>query len=148
MDQEAERHEMTKKKVIYQMPKTDDVKIRKDIEYRVADTGVLTMDIYYPPDPKREARLPAVIFISGYPDPKFQIMLGCKLKDMESYISWGQLMAASGLVAITYTTGNEPVADIQALLQYVRHNSDVLGIDENGSVCGLPPAMFLMRYRY
>jgi len=113
------------------MPQTDDVKMRKDMEYRVTDAGVLTMDIYYPPASRSDARSPAVVFISGYPDPGFQKMLGCKLKDMEFYVSWGQLAAASGLVAITYTTGNEPAADVHALLQYVRHNSAVLGIDEN-----------------
>jgi acetyl esterase/lipase len=57
-------------------------------------------------------------------------MLGCKLKEMESYVSWGQLTAASGLVAITYTN-REPTADIGELLQYVRQNAAALGIDEN-----------------
>ena len=69
--------------------------------------------------------------MSGYPDSGFQKIIGCKLKEMESYISWGQLTAASGLVAITYTTGKEPAADIHALLQYVRKNAAALGIDEN-----------------
>ncbi len=131
MSQTTERHEMTKKPLVYQMPLADAVKVRKDVEYQVADAGVLTMDLYYPPDQKSEARSPAVIFINGYPDPGFQKMLGCKLKDMEFYISWGRLTAASGLVAITYSTGNEPAADIHALIQYVRHNSVALGIDEN-----------------
>jgi acetyl esterase/lipase len=131
MCQAPERHELTKKKVVYQMAKSAAVTIRQDIEYRFADSGALTMDIYYPPDSKAESRSPAVIFASGYPDPGFQKMLGCKLKDMEFYISWGQLTAASGLVAITYSTGNEPAADIHALIQYIRHNSAVLGIDEN-----------------
>ena len=131
MSQATERHEMTKKQLVYQMPHTDDVKLRHDIEYRVTDAGVLTMDIYYPPDSSSETRSPAVIFTSGYPDPGFQKMLGCKLKDMEFYISWGKLTAASGVVAITYTTGNEPAADIHALLQYVRDNAADLGIDEN-----------------
>jgi acetyl esterase/lipase len=39
-------------------------------------------------------------------------------------------MAASGLVAITYTN-REPAADLHALLRYVRQNAAVLGIDEN-----------------
>jgi len=131
MSQATERHDMTKRPLVYQMPQTGDVKLRRDIEYRATDADVLTMDLYYPPDLKREARSPAVIFISGYPDPGFQKMLGCKLKDMEFYISWGRLAAASGLVAITYSTGHDPTADVRALIQYVRRNSAVLGIDEN-----------------
>ena len=55
------------------------------------------MDIYYPSDWKSGARIPAVVFVSGYSDVGFQKMLGCKLKEMGSYISWGQLTAASGM---------------------------------------------------
>ena len=45
-------------------------------------------------------------------------------------ISWGQLIAASGLVAIAYTN-REPAADLDALLQHVRHNAAALGIDRD-----------------
>jgi acetyl esterase/lipase len=57
-------------------------------------------------------------------------MIGCRFKEMGSNISWGRLIAASGLVAITYTN-REPAMDIHTLLQYVRQNSAPLGIDEN-----------------
>ncbi|MEW6735861.1 MAG: alpha/beta hydrolase [Acidobacteriota bacterium] len=131
MSQETQRHEITKKRVVYQIDGMDMVTIRQDVEYQVTDAGVLTMDLYYPPASKSEARIPAVVFVNGYPDPGLEKLLGCKLKEMESYISWGQLTAASGLVAITYSTGKEPARDIQTLLQYVRHNAAALGIDEN-----------------
>src|SRR5262249_9249137 len=133
MSQETQRHDIAKKRVVYQMPAEHAVTIRRDVEYRVTDAGALTMDIYHPPDSKKQkdARITAVIFVNGYPDPGAQKMIGCKFKEMESYISWGKLTAASGLVAITYTTGKEPAADIHALLQYVRQNAAVLGIDEN-----------------
>ena len=121
--------DITKKRVVFQIPGMDAVTIRRDVEYRTTDAGVLTMDIYYPPDWKSGARMPAVVFVSGYSDLGFQKMLGCKLKEMGSYISWGQLTAASGLVAITYTT-REPAADIHALLECVRQNAGSLGIDE------------------
>jgi hypothetical protein len=131
MSQETQRHEITKKRVVYQTPAEQAVIIRREVEYRVTDVGALTMDIYHPPDSKTEARIPAVVFVNGYPDPGAQKMLGCKFKEMEFYISWGRLMAASGLVAITYTTGKEPATDIHALLQYVRQNAVALGTDEN-----------------
>jgi hypothetical protein len=95
MSQETQRHEITKKRVVYQMPAEQAVTIRRDVEYRVTDAGALTMDIYHPPDSKTEARIPAVVFVNGYPDPGAQKLLGCKFKEMESYISWGRLMAAS-----------------------------------------------------
>jgi len=117
--------------VICQLPGSDAVTIRRDVEYRVTDAGPLTMDIYYPPDSKSEAPNAAVIFVIGYSDLGAQAMFGCRFKEMESFISWGQLAAASGLVAITYTTGREPATDIHALLQYVRQNAALLGVDEN-----------------
>ncbi len=131
MSQEAQQNDITKKRVVYQLPGMESVTIRRDVEYRPTDAGALTMDIYYPPDFQSGARIPAVVFVSGYPDLGFQKMLGCKLKEMESYISWGQLTAASGLVAITYSTSQAPAADVQALLQHLRQNAAGLGIDEN-----------------
>ena len=131
MSQETQRHEITKKRVLYQIPDMDAVTIRRDVEYQLTDESVLTMDIYYPPDAQSGTRTPAVIFILGYSDVGFQKMLGCKQKEMESFISWGQLVAASGLVAITYTTDKNPEADVNALIQYVQRNAAVLGIDEN-----------------
>jgi hypothetical protein len=130
MSQETQRHEITKKKVVYQAPGVDAVTIRRGVEYRVTDAGALTLDIYYPPESKSGARPPAVVFVLGYSDLGFQKMLGCKQKEMESYISWGRLAAASGLAAITYTN-REPTTDVHALLEYVRQNGDELGIDES-----------------
>jgi acetyl esterase/lipase len=49
---------------------------------------------------------------------------------MGSYISWGQLTAASGFVAITYTN-TDPATDALAVVRYVRQNAASLGVDEN-----------------
>lgn len=130
MSEEIRPDDIAKKTVVYQMPGTDAVTVRQDVEYRITDAGALAMDIYYPPDLKSGARVPAVVFVSGYPDPGFEKMLGCKFKEMRAYTSWGRLTAASGLAAITYTN-REPATDIHALLQYIRQNSARLGIDEN-----------------
>ncbi|MBZ5553096.1 MAG: alpha/beta hydrolase [Acidobacteriia bacterium] len=130
MSQDVRAGDIAKKKVIYRIPGMDAVTIRRDVVYRAAEAGVLTMDIYSPPDGTNAARTPAVVFVSGYSDLGFQKMLGCKLKEMGSYISWAQLAAASGLVAITYTT-REPVADAQSLLQYIQQNAASLRINED-----------------
>jgi hypothetical protein len=121
---------ISKKRVVYTMPGIDAVTIRRDEPYRATETGALTMDLYYPPDSQSGARTPAVIFVTGFSDVGAQKMLGCTLKEMESYISWGQLTAASGLVAITYTN-HDPAADVQHVLQHVRQNAAPLNIDEN-----------------
>ncbi len=129
MSEETRQNDISKKKVVYEMPGMDAVTIRRDVEYQETDAGALTMDIYYPPDWKSGAQTPAVVIVTGYPDLGFAAKVGCKFKEMGSSVSWGQLMAASGLVAITYTN-REPAADLHSLLDYVRQNSESLGIDE------------------
>lgn len=122
---------MTKKRAVYRLPAEGAVVVRRDVEYQTAGAGPLTADIYYPPDSQSGSRLPAVIFVMGYSDLGAQAILGCRFREMESFISWGKLAAASGLVAVTYSTGREPAADVHALVQYVRQNAASLGIDEN-----------------
>jgi acetyl esterase/lipase len=129
MSQETERHEITKKRVIYTLPGVDAVTVRRDVPYRVAEAGALTMDVYYPPDARSGERLPAVVFVLGYSDIGGQSILGCKFKEMGSFISWAQLVAASGMVAITYTNGKDPAADVHALLQHLRQSAESLGVD-------------------
>ena len=130
MSQENQQDAMSERAVVHQVPGVDDVVVRRDAEYRVADDGILTMDVYYPPDSKSESRMPAVIFVFGYPDSTLEAMIGSKLKEMGQYVSWGRLAAVSGLVAITYAT-REPAVDIHELLVYVRQNASSLGVDEN-----------------
>jgi hypothetical protein len=108
----------------------DAVSVRRDVEYRITDAGPLTMDLYYPPDPPRGARTPAVIVVAGYPDAGFQKFVGCPFKEMAATVSWARLMAASGLVGIAYTN-REPAADCLAVLQHVRQHAASLGIDEH-----------------
>jgi hypothetical protein len=130
MSQDTNGEPISKKVLVYRIDGMDGVKVRRDVAYLKSDAGALTMDIYYPPDMKSGERMPAVIIVAGYPDPGFEARIGCKFKEMGSSVSWGQLMAASGLVAITYTN-REPAADLQTLLQYVRQNAAWLGINEN-----------------
>lgn len=129
MSQDIGPDHISKKMVVYGIPGMDGVEVRRDVEYGATRKGALTMDIYYPPGSKSGARTPAVVVVAGYPDSGFEANVGCKFKEMGSSISWGQLMAASGMVAITYTN-REPATDIHALLEYVRQNADALGIDE------------------
>jgi hypothetical protein len=121
---------ISKKRAVYSIPGMDNATIRKDVVYRTTDAGPLTMDVYYPADVTSGARLPAVVFVAGYNDVGYEKMLGCRFKEMAMSVSWGQLTAASGLVAIAYTN-RDPAADLGALLQHVRQNAPALGIDEN-----------------
>lgn len=55
-------------------------------------------------------------------------MFGRKFKDVHAYVTWARLVAASGMVAITYTN-IDPVADLRRLLTHLRDQSAHLGID-------------------
>jgi hypothetical protein len=130
VSEEDPRADIAKKALVYRMPGMDAANIRRDVPYRTTDSGVLTMDIYSPPDQQVGARTPVVVFAIGYSDLGAERFLGCKFKEMESYVVWGKLVAASGLTAITYTT-TDPAADIQVLFSHVRENAASLGIDAN-----------------
>jgi hypothetical protein len=127
MSQETQRDQISKTKVVYTMPAMEAVVVRRDEPYRVTETGALTMDLYYPPATKAGAQTPAVIFVTGYSDSGAEKMIGSRFKDMGSFVSWAQLVAASGLVGITYA--NREPGDIYDALHHVRQNAASLQID-------------------
>jgi hypothetical protein len=118
--------DIARKTAVYEIPGMEAVSLRRDIVYRTTAGSDLTLDFYCPPNPTEP--LPAVIFVLGYSDPGVEARLGCKFKEMGSYISWARLAAASGMAAITYTN-REPIADLDALLGFLGDNASSLGID-------------------
>jgi len=108
------------------------VRVRRDVEYAPGPEGgvPLSLDLYTPPGSEAGERLPAVVFVVGFSDIGARKMLGCAFKQFESFASWARLVAASGMAAITYTTGTDPAADGGALLAYVRRHAAALGVDE------------------
>lgn len=103
--------------VVYTLPEMDQITLA-NIEYKDG----LTMDIYYPLDFDFTQNLPVVIFVIGFVDNK--------LKDTEIYISRGQLVAASGMIAIAYET-HDPDVDTHDLINYIRANESWLRIDKD-----------------
>ncbi len=124
-----ERGEAASKPVVYHVPGMDAVTIQRDVAYATSDAGRLTMDLYRPPDWKANTRLPAVVFVIGYSDLGAERMLGCKFKEMESYVTWAKLVAASGLIGITYEN-HDPMGDLDALFRHIHENAEALGIDQ------------------
>jgi hypothetical protein len=113
------------KAVVYRIGGMEAVTVRQAVAFGEA----LTMDVYYPPGATAGQRHPAVLFVTGFPDPGFESRMGCKQKEMASYVSWARLFAASGIVAITYAN-EDPAADAIAALRYVRKNAGSLNVDE------------------
>jgi hypothetical protein len=121
---------ISKQSAVYRIAGMEHAVVRKDVIYLTTDAGPLTMDVYAPAELIARSPLPAVVLVAGYNDIGYEKMLGVKFKDMAMSISWAQLIAASGLVAIAYTN-REPAADLEALLQHVRNNAAELGIERD-----------------
>ena len=119
--------DMAKARVVFTLPNMNAVTVRRDIAYRTTDAGSLTMDLYQPPDATAGRPNAAVILVTGYSDIGAEKMLGTKFKDIGAFVSWAQLIAASGLVAITYA--NREPGDVYAVLDHVQRNAASFGID-------------------
>jgi acetyl esterase/lipase len=79
-----------------------------------------TWDLYRPANDTQT--LPLVIFVNGVGLPA--------LKDWAAYTSWGRLIAANGMAAITYQTEGEQAREqTEALLAYVKAHAAELKID-------------------
>jgi hypothetical protein len=127
MAQDQPQDHISKKRVLYTLPGMTDVTIRRQVEYRRSGESVLTLDVYSPPDAASRRPRPAVVFVTGFPDPGARRVLGCTANEMASYVSWAQLVAASGLVAVSYV--NQEPADVHAVFDYLRQNAASLRID-------------------
>src|SRR5947209_1553857 len=132
-DDLKEQDDFKSKRIVYTIPAMEDAIIQKDITYKVVDDRELKLDVYYPPDYEGEARLPAILFVHGDGSPEFLK----DAKDWGCYESWGQLVAASGLIAVTFnhrstqslTRLYEAAGDVDDLISYVRDHAGTLGID-------------------
>ncbi|MGN6108022.1 MAG: alpha/beta hydrolase [Kofleriaceae bacterium] len=110
--------------LVYTLDGADRVAVERDHLYPT-ERGPLGFDLYRPP--QATAPCPAVVLVSGLPDPGVVAMLGKPLKDWASYVGWARTLAASGIVAISYT--NREPADVVALVRHLRESAGSLGID-------------------
>ncbi len=121
------RHEVTLKKVVLHIPGMEALEPHTS-EFAAADGNPLPLRTYHPA--VADGPLPAVVLVEGYADPRFAPFLGCSFIDMEWTISVAQLIAASGMVAVTYAN-RAPADDLGALLSHLRSNGRALGIDSS-----------------
>jgi acetyl esterase/lipase len=124
----TQQDHISRKRVVYSIDGMAAVTTRKDVPYGTSERGPLTMDVYYPPGTPGTLGTPVVLFVTGFSDRGAEMMIGCKFKEMGSYTSWAQLVAASGCVAITYDN-EQPDRDVAAVLQYVRDHAAELEVD-------------------
>jgi dienelactone hydrolase len=116
--------DFTSKPLVHTIPGADDVLVERDHTYPT-EQGPLGFDLYRPLHATGPS--PAIVIVSGLPDPGVVAMLGKPLKDWASYVGWARMIAASGVAAILYT--NRTAADVTALTGHLRANAGALGLD-------------------
>lgn len=145
-DENDLRERMRVMPVVYELPGMDQVQVHNDLLYKTVDGQALYADVYAPPAGEREPDqlLPAVVFVG---------------RKMPQYICWGKLVAASGLMAVTFDSSppghfehlREAEQDMLDLLDYVRGQGERLGIDANRlgvwACSSLPPIGWHMALR-
>jgi acetyl esterase/lipase len=119
--------------VVYRVAGMDKVKVKSNLKYTDVNDPNLLMDVYSPPNLANGEKRPAVIFIHGGAPTE------TTPKDWGVYTSWGRIVGASGLIAVTFTHRLNPqraaledgASDLVAAINYVRANADSLNIDKN-----------------
>jgi len=130
---ERDEEDFGQKRIVYEMPGMQAAIVQKDITYKTVDRQELQLDVYYPEEYDGDRRLPAVLFVHGDGPPE----LLQDAKEWGQYVSWGQLVAAVGLIGVTFnhrSTENltrlyEVAGDVDDLISYVRDQAGKLGID-------------------
>jgi acetyl esterase/lipase len=111
----------------------EQAQVRRNVVYRIAGEARLEMDVYTPGGAAPGSRRPAVVLVHGGPVPP-----GARPKDWGVFVSYGQILAASGLTAVTFNHrwhgapgGELPDAagDVAAAVAHVRQRADELGVD-------------------
>ena len=127
--------EFAHKRIVYSVPGMARVKAVKNLVYKRVQGEELKMDVYSPPATSRRVRRPAVVFVHGGRIPRNLLTTP---KEWGAYISFGQLVAASGFVGVTfnhrfYTWDSLPdsQSDVLDLIAHIRNNADSLGIDKD-----------------
>src|SRR5262249_47573415 len=126
---------MFEKRIVLSIPGIERLAARQNLIYKTVDDGPLHADLYLPPS--ATAPSPIVIFIhAGLPDG-----LPIKPKDGGAFVSWGQLMAASGMAGVTFNhrmrwnngfvpgTTEKAADDLRDLIRYLRSNAAELRVD-------------------
>lgn len=141
-------------RVVYQLPHMEQIPVYTDIIYKTIHSKDLKMDIYYPFDRSPDSILPAMIFVRGGSSQE-QVK---RMREASQYVSWCQLVAASGLIAVMFehrsdegfTKLSEAGSDVNDLFSFIHTHGRDLGINphalgvwtcSDGSLYGVSAAL-------
>lgn len=125
--------EIVKKRLVYPVPDLAEIEILRNVIYKTVEDSELEMDVYLPEKDTNDDPVPGVLFIHGGPLPAG---MGPPPKDWGVFVSYGELMAASGLVGITFnhrfgnlTDLEQSAADVRDAVDYVRKEAESFRLD-------------------
>lgn len=119
--------------VVYQLPGMDAVRVFSKLKYTDVDNPFLLMDVYAPANLSKDERRPVVLCIHGGVGAQY------KPKDWGIFQSWGRLLAAAGMVGVTFTHRlgypkpflSESAADVSQAIDYFRANAHSWNADRD-----------------
>jgi acetyl esterase/lipase len=129
-------NDIFRKRVVYEVPGMDAVEVHRDLVYRQAAGVELRMDVYLPPGLAPGEKRPGVVLVHGGPMPSDKLPMIHLIKSWGIFLSYGELLAASGMVAVTF--GHRFVsmaeistaqADIEAAIDFVRGKAPDFHLD-------------------
>ena len=114
--------DVTSYEVVYRLPGMDKVEVRAGLPFVAAGGAELHLDLYLPAARLAGVKVPVVVFVNGVGLPA--------LKDWTIYRSWGRLVAAAGMAAVTFEARRPTVdADIAALFAALGEKAASWGVD-------------------
>ena len=134
MEEDAERRlaNLVNAPVVLTLPDMERVRVHRNLVYSASDDPNLRLDIYQPPLELSQARFPVVLLIHGGAGAAL------RPKDWGFFQSWGRLLAAAGMVAVTFTHRQagppdmllaEAAGDVHDAIQFARQNAGEWGAD-------------------
>ena len=122
---------MVNRPVALKVAGTERVRVRPNLTYRTVAGAALRADVYPAVDARGLA--PLVILVHGGVGPEFPL----RPKDWGFYTSWGRMLAASGMTAVTFNHRlgfpdpmiEEASSDVDSLLAFARRNAGAWGTD-------------------
>ena len=126
--------------VVLPVPPNVDIDVARDQVAPGPDGGSILYDVYRPAASGPPG--PIVVFVHGDADP--EVLAGAK--DWGQYTSWGRLVAARGMVGITFnhssllarTQMDRVIAEISAVVAAVRSRASEIGADgDRVAICGI-----------
>jgi dienelactone hydrolase len=128
--------DMARMRVVHQVPGMDAVEVRRDVVYHEIDEtpeGRMTMDVYLPRVRPAGGSMAGVLLIHGAPVP---VELQGRVKNMGIFVSYGEMLAASGFVAAAFNhlhhgwhDPQESADNVAAAIAWLRGEAAALVLD-------------------